>query len=381
MLKLPFWVTLFFYNLLEVSVDIQKCIHAVLIIIFLSFSTNALTADMWRNPAPYPEGMDTWFGSINNKTAQHDYRNRVGGWGDQYSSLLRFNLSGLPQLATNVLVWRYTINEGASTSINWWKINGQWQSNAVAYSNFPWGTLSYLGKTSTPSPGYWYTTNITSIYNQWRTGSVSTLNYGLILTPVNTNNYYSSFYSSAQGGGYGPWLQVTYTPQSNDSVIKLKWPLSTAYASRVVTQTYGIDWAGGVYCNGLIEKHNGVDYSAAAGTTVYAPEDGWVKHVELHTGWAYHIVLEHNHPINGKFTTVLWHVTPLSGIADGVFVPKGMKIATVANLGGATHFHFGIRSGAYTKTISGTGALPQTSCNGLPAFPEKFMNPSVVLFQ
>lgn len=189
---------------------------------------------------------------------------------------------------------------------------------------------------------------------------------------MSNNNNYSSFASSLQGW-YGPQLQVTYTPQANDNVIKLKWPLATSYASRVVTQSFGVDWAGGSECPvGVIKKHNGVDYRATAGTAVYAPEDGWIKHVELHSPWAYHIVIEHNHPVSGKFTTVLWHVTPLSGISDGVFIPKGMRIATVANLATGPHLHFGLRIGSYASAylngtpFAGTGGLPQNNCQDNP---------------
>lgn len=381
--KLPILVTLFFHNLLEASVNIQKtarnALNALLISIFVLFVSNAFPADKWLQP-PASSGMDTWIGDTYSTSAQFDARDRIGGWGDNYYTFLRFDLSGLPLVATRAVVWRYTINEGGTTTpVEWYSIGSQWQASTLTIYNTP-NLYSYLGTVPAPTVGTWEGANITTLYNQWRAGA-GPQNFGVLLAPVNTWNNWSSIASSRDTLGHRPQFQITYTPQANDNVIKLKWPLATSYASRVVTQSFGVDWAGGVYCNGLIEKHNGVDYRATAGTAVYAPEDGWVKHVEPHTGWGSHIVIEHNHPVSGKFTTVLWHVTPLSGISSGVFVPKGMQIATVADLGGATHFHFGIRSGAYTETIAGTGALPQTNCNSLPAFPENFMNPSVVLFQ
>jgi hypothetical protein len=64
------------------------------------------TAVMYAMPAkatvcytPDPaDGMDTWYGSIYNKTGMpNDSSLKVGGWGDTYATLLRFNLSGLPQ--------------------------------------------------------------------------------------------------------------------------------------------------------------------------------------------------------------------------------------------------------------------------------------------
>ncbi len=71
-----------------------------------------------------------------------------------------------------------------------------------------------------------------------------------------------------------------------------------------------------------------------------------------------------------------WHLEPFGLAASdiGIFVPKGMKIGTVANLGSNTHFHLGLRLGNYTDTAI-AGALPQTNCGGYPAMPENFVDP------
>lgn len=339
----------------------------------LSVARSAIAADVWLNPGPYSsgEGMDTWFGSVYNTTAQHDYRLRVGGWGDEYDTLVRFNLSGAPQVATQAVVWLYAINEGTPTPVYWYIPTTQWQSGTVGWNNQP--QQLYLGWTNSPTPGNWYGVIFTDQYNNWRSGNTSVANYGLKLKPVNTNNSYSSFYSSTQGGGYGPWLQITYTPQGDDSVLKLKWPLATSYANRVVTSSFGDDW-NNTYCGGLIKKHTGTDFQASAGTAIYAAEDGVVRNADYISPWAYRIVLEHNHPQGGKYTTVYWHVTP--SVSVGNFVPKGMQIATVANLGSATHFHFGVRISGYDSAVSGVGSLPQTSCDGYPAFATTFVDPN-----
>jgi murein DD-endopeptidase MepM/ murein hydrolase activator NlpD len=143
-------------------------------------------------------------------------------------------------------------------------------------------------------------------------------------------------------------------------------------------------------CGGLVKKHNGTDYSATAGWPVYAAEDGVVRKIVNGTGdgFGYAIVLEHNHPVSGKYTTVSWHVNPL--VAEGDFIPKGMQIATVAHIDPkyGDHYHLGVRIGAYQYPFSYAGGLPQTSCviNNItyPAFPEYFVNPedsTKVLFQ
>lgn len=352
--------------------------------------TTAPAADVWRGAPAYPNGgMDTWFGSYYNTSAQHDHRLRIGGWGDYYYSMLRFNLSGLPQVASQAVIWVYAINDGGTpTPINWWKIGQQWQAGSVSYPTFPWGTLAYLGQTTSPVAGNWYGVNITSFYNAWRAGTIGNQNYGFLVSPASNNNNYSSFSSSTQVG-YGPELQVTYTPQWHDSIIKLKWPLaSPAYASRVVTQAFNVNWAGGGQCPpGVPKKHNGTDFQASAGTAVYAGEDGIVKEVTYSPLWGYNVVLEHYRPTGGNFTTVYWHINPASGIVVAgsgqtpTFVPKGMQIGTVANLGGNTHFHLGVRNGTYSAGVSGTGALPQQTCTDpggatYPGMPAGFIDPN-----
>ena len=64
-------------------------------------------------------------------------------------------------------------------------------------------------------------------------------------------------------------------------------------------------------------------------------------------------------------------------MAENNFVPKGMKIATVANLGARTHFHFGVRKGNFDINVSGLGALPYANhpCDGYPVFPAGFVSP------
>jgi murein DD-endopeptidase MepM/ murein hydrolase activator NlpD len=349
----------------------------------------ASATDVWRTPGPFPDEMDTWFGTVYNTTAQHDTRLRVGGWGDDYYTLLRFNLSGLPQTATSARIWLAPISDGGTlTPINWYQIGAQWHSASVTRDNFPYSSLTGLFSSVAPTLGYWYIIDITTEYNQWRSGT-GVLNYGFLLAPVYNNNNYSSF-SSAQGG-YGPQLQVTYTPQANDSILKLKWPLPTTKPS-TPTSAFGDYWGPGqAYCNGQPMSHSGVDVPASAGTAIYAAEDGIVKEVlpaSQSGGWASAIVMEHTSPSNTKYTTVYWHIDPVADTASaGGFVPKGMQIATVADLtpyGNPTHFHFGVRMGAYDSTYSDKGALPTGYCSQLATFPENFINPwdtSLVNFQ
>jgi hypothetical protein len=131
--------------------------------------------------------------------------------------------------------------------------------------------------------------------------------------------------------GGRPLLYVYYTPRADDAVIKLLWPLSVPRSSS--PPILGFEGESPLTCNdGYHKQHNGVDYDfpedsrSLADTAVYAGEDGIVKEVTYDRSglWAYNIVLEHNLPVSGKFTTVSWHVNPL--VAENMFVPKGTGI-------------------------------------------------------
>lgn len=231
----------------------------------------------------------------------------------------------------------------------------------------------------------WTEFNISDYYNSWKNGSRA--NKGIVLVPLNTNNYFNFFQSSSTStpNGQKPFLRFSKNVVCPSSKIALKWPLSTPFSSRVVTQGFGEDWAGGTTCSatGKIKKHNGVDYSAKAGDPIYAAADGVVKNWFYVYGWGNVITIEHVKPDGTKYTTTYWHVAPISSLYIGQNISKGQKIATVYDLspeGHATHFHFGIRNGAYyvnnlSKDVSSVGALPQTDCDGWPAFQEMFLNP------
>lgn len=371
---------------------IRQFVWAVFVAWLLLCTTQAWANLVWRQPGPFPDGMDVWYGSVYNKTGVHDGKLQVGGWGDEYDTLARFNLSGLPQVADQAIVYLYAFPKGDAstpTPINWYLITSQWHSGAVGWDTRPASVL--LGSTPASPTNGWYGVNITTYYNQWRSGNSSSLNYGLRLAPVYNNNRFDMFYSSsALAGGTRPLLYVYYTPRADDNILKLKWPLSVPRSS--LTVSLGFGGQSPLKCSdGTNKEHNGVDYSAGQGTAVYAAEDGVVKESVYDSSglWAYNIVLEHTSPTGGKYTTVYWHVNPVADVSasnPGGFVPKGMHIGTVANLGTRTHFHFGIRIGAYTPGVSGLGALPYAThpCNGYPVFPAGFINPedhTIVIFQ
>ncbi len=356
-------------------------------ILLLSAPAFADAALITRTQPLLVQDMDTYFGSTyNGGAAQSDGWLYVGGQGNEYDSLMRFNLSGLPLTATNAYIWLYSnavFGSSLPTKMTLYRNTSQWHTNVVSWSQQP--SSAIVGTLNAPAKNAWYYIDVTSLYNSWRGGNPINANYGIKLKPVSKINHFNLFRSSGNLSGGLPALDVYYTPQENDSIIKHKWPLSTpSYADRTEKHAFGENWATGATCtdsNGvtLPKLHNGTDFAAQAGISVYAAEDGVLKEVITREPWASNIVMEHTSPSGGKYTTVYWHVNPVTDVNSanyGRFYPKGMKVGTIATLSTGTHFHVGMRMGAYVAGVSGTGSLPQTTCGGYPAFPAGFINPN-----
>lgn len=329
------------------------------------------------------EGMDTSYGNVYNTGGMpNDPTMKVGGSnGNTYAAAFRFNMSGLTVSATQALLFLYTYPSGTPTALNWYRPNANWQE-ATANWYRPVDQTFYLGSTSAPSGTGWYVIDFTSLYNLQRSGSPVYFNYGFKVTPTSTANTLSTFFSS-DAGNSGYWPALCVNSNSTETRIVLRQPINGAF---YIGDGYHFrdDWyAGGSYCpSGVIKKHVGSDLHATAGTEVFLSDDGLVKSVDYLGMWAYRIVVEHDLPNkSGKFTTVYMHVNPLAGITAGMFIPKGTKIATVANLSTGPHLHFGIRIGPYSANVSGVGALPQATCTdpgksfAYPGFPENFIDP------
>jgi hypothetical protein len=197
---------------------------------------------------------------------------------------------------------------------------------------------------------------------------------------------------AADGWSFGYWSDGINQSTDNPVVVTmggaktvtavfqpvLKWPLTGTFASRTPGWTFGTTWTYGQCPSGTYKKHAGIDVNATADEAVYAAHDGVVKAIHYDSPWAYAIVIESN---DGSFTTVNWHVNAYGNLAVNDTVTKGQQIGTVANLGGNTHFHFGIRIGAYSDPESYAGALPVANGCEYLAYPENFINPALVNYQ
>jgi len=141
------------------------------------------------------KGIDLWITSIYSSGGQDNDRLRVGGWGDKYCTLIRFDLEGLTLKASSAKIYLYTFgNAGYNDSnvamyleriVSTWNENTKWENKPSS---------EFLRILPVPSLNSWYAIDITDIYNGWQTGEFP--NYGILLCPTNTNNYFNEFYSS-----------------------------------------------------------------------------------------------------------------------------------------------------------------------------------------
>lgn len=368
----------------------MKKLFSFVVTLLVSLSAMAQTSTDYLLESLSPT--DTYLRSLLPSNSFGSEQNLItGGWGDTYITLSKFSISSLPAIAVGdkVSVWFYNKNLGGAstpTQVNM-GLSGSDFTNAWTWNNGASWYPSTVRAVNVNPYGYWTEFDITDYYNYWKNNVVP--NYGIVMSPVNVSNTFNFFQSAESSAPVGqkPLLRITRP-------LQLKWPLSTPYASRHVNQAFGADWfAGGSYCPAnVIKTHAGTDYTATAGDPIYAAEAGVVKLIINGGSWAYAMVLEHTKSDGSKYTTVYWHNNPL--LSEGVSVSKGVQIATVANLGSNTHFHFGIRNGAYyvngtNAAISGVGALPKQNCtdpNGkfYPGFSELFLDPenlSLIHFQ
>lgn len=157
---------------------------------------------------------------------------------------------------------------------------------------------------------------------------------------------------------------------NQSSAYSLMSPTSGNIKTRTVNLVFGGNWI--TSCGGYIKKHTGVDVQATKGEKIYAVFDGYVQVAQLDATWGGWVTVDHGPAHTFNLTSVYWHVIP--SVSPNTWVLKGQQIGTVADLGISTHFHLGLRE-AYYSNVSNAGALPQTNCDGYPAFQEYFINP------
>lgn len=141
-----------------------------------------------------------------------DDRLRIGGWGDKYVSLLSFDLPDNRTARRAVIIFTVKADDERSTptAISYAAITQPWSPGTdgrVLWKDLP--PAEFQSDEPAPAnPGSKYELDITSLYNDWVTGRRRP--YGLMLEPANTNNNFSTFYSTRARDGLRPQLRLTY---------------------------------------------------------------------------------------------------------------------------------------------------------------------------
>ncbi|MCP4348878.1 MAG: peptidoglycan DD-metalloendopeptidase family protein [Desulfobacterales bacterium] len=107
--------------------------------------------------------------------------------------------------------------------------------------------------------------------------------------------------------------------------------------------------------------HLGEDYKTSSEAPVHAVSNGYVAHVNNHTGYGYVVVVEHTLPDGNQICSVYGHMRKADIITQGTNVTKGQRLGYLSSNssenGGYnfTHLHWGIRSGAYSSSYDSDG--------------------------
>jgi murein DD-endopeptidase MepM/ murein hydrolase activator NlpD len=146
---------------------------------------------------------------------------------------------------------------------------------------------------------------------------------------------------------------------------------------------FGSEWR---YCNGTVLRrcsnsgavwlHTGVDIRTGI-QPVVAAADGVIIGYIVDPTFRGGVLIRHQTAM-GTVVTQYWHVWPRAGFAVGTVVTRGEVFADIADMGSRTHFHFAVFVGDY-DAHTWNGALPPASCDGFPAFPYRFVNPTTFI--
>lgn len=144
------------------------------------------------------QGVDVWITSVfsyNDDWGVDDERLQVGGWGDFYHTLLRFDISTLPANATSAIIELSPFGRGDQSTpvpMTLHRVTAPWDES-VGWFSRPVAT-AVVAALPAPQPGTPYQIDVTALYNDWKNGTVP--NHGIELRPVATNNRFNVFRSS-----------------------------------------------------------------------------------------------------------------------------------------------------------------------------------------
>lgn len=142
---------------------------------------------------PSSEGTDVWVTSVYYGGGLDDDRLVVGGWADNYWSLIKFDLTNLPAnvQSAKILLYSYYYTGTSHPTMYLDRVTSTW-SESTKWNTKP--TYSNINIIPAAVNNQWYEIDVTALYNNWKNGTYT--NYGIQLRPTNTSNSYNTFRSS-----------------------------------------------------------------------------------------------------------------------------------------------------------------------------------------
>ncbi|MFN8669403.1 MAG: DNRLRE domain-containing protein [Gemmatimonadaceae bacterium] len=143
------------------------------------------------------QGVDVWITSVfsyGDDWGVDDDRLQVGGWGDYYHTLLKFDVSALPANATSAVIELFPFSRGDQStpvSMTLHRVTSSWDES-VGWFTRPGATP--VSALPAPQPGSAYQIDITALYNAWKSGALP--NFGIELRPTANDNRFNVFRSS-----------------------------------------------------------------------------------------------------------------------------------------------------------------------------------------
>lgn len=357
----------------------MKITYAKLFGAFVIFVLRSFSATLTYQPSPY-KGTDLWitnYYSYNDDYGVNDGRLRVGGWGDVYYSAIKFDLEGLPQNPTQVVLalFPYSVNDGSTVvPMNVARLTSEWNENS-GWFNTTWMGIS-IGSLPAPTNFMWNGMNLTSVYKLWKSGAAA--NHGILLMPQANNNRFNTYYSSDSPTiTYRPFLQITYDETVTPPNFRLPLPGGRKWV--VTTEIGGLDhkYPNKYRSDGTEEtlhhdefhdnnhspgNYFSIDFGTASSPQysgdipILAAANGRVVNAEggeNHPN-GYFVVIDHDNDGNlyTGFSTRYLHMKYQPEVRVGDFVMQGKRLGYMGNTGRTadgkptshgTHLHFGVR--------------------------------------
>jgi len=187
---------------------------------------------------PSQEGMDKWYGTYYNKQGVDNEILRVGGWGDYYNTLIRFDgaTQSVPGTFKRAELWFYHFNTTRPTDMQTWLLTTRWSEMAWDHANLKG---YYMGDYPQPATGTgWYGLDVTTSVSYWRT--YPQMNFGWFFGPRANDNRFDEFLSfDTTSGSLRPELHLVYDAPSVPSLPNFRMPLPSGKEWKLTTEIGG----------------------------------------------------------------------------------------------------------------------------------------------